>query len=156
MVNNRQQSKRTFNPNNSNKSIEIINMSDEELFNRYFIKDNGVAWLDDFNKLKIATNKNGDDVYPQILSFDIANNSMSTILSILHHRLLKMHTPNGYKFNVKNFMDDLETILKDNPDQTLEVTGTAKANEFIVQLSNFFVEALHNGVVYYRSSLSIN
>jgi len=148
--------KRTFDPNKSSKAIAMLNMSYEEVFERYFIDDNGVEWLADFNRIKVTTDRYGKDIYKQILAVDLSGLPMRLIVSIIQKRLLEAQKPDGYKFNAKNFMDDLEVILQENPTLTLEAIGnTEEGKKFAVQLSNFFVDVLRNGLVYYHTDLNV-
>ncbi len=146
--------KKAFDPNKSKRATTLMNMSDEQLFKRYFIVDNGIAWINDFNRIKDEEDKNGNDRYPKTYSLSLAGRPLDVICSIIHRRLLETYTPNGYKFNSRNFIEDLESILNDNVLESLKATGTAKENEFIVQLSNFFVETIHKGLIYQQSLLA--
>lgn len=145
------QIKKAFDPNKSGRATALMNMSDSQLFNRYFMYDNGVDWIDDFNNIKSEVKPDGSDKYPKIYSLSLAGHPLSVLCTIIHKRLLEPYAPLGYKFNSKNFVEDLESILNDNTLQSLNASGTAKANEFIVQLSNFFVETICKGLMYHQS-----
>lgn len=148
--------KRTFEPNKSSKARAMLNMSDEEVFKRYFIADNGVEWLADFNRIKVSTDKYGNDIYKQILYVDHDGKAMPLIVSIIEKRFLEAQKPNGYKFNAKNFMDDLEVLLQEHPILTIEASkDTEEGRKFAVQLSNFFRDVLSNGLLYYHSALNV-
>ena len=145
------QIKKAFEPNKSSRAVALMNMSDEDLFNRYFMFDDGIEWIDDFNRIKREDNESRKDKYKKVYSLSLARRPLDVICTIVHKRLLETYTPNGYKFNSRNFIEDLESILNDNVLQSLNAAGTAKENEFIVQLSNFFVETIYKGLSYHQT-----
>ena len=145
--------KKAFDPTKSKRAVTLMNMSDEKLFRRYFMIDNGVPWINDFNDIKDEEDDKGNDKYPKVYSLSLARRPLDVICTIVHKRLLETYTPNGYKFNSRNFIEDLESILNDNVLQSLNAAGTAKENEFIVQLSNFFVETISRGLIHKQSLL---
>ena len=132
---------KAIDPNKSIRANRLMGLTDKEIFNRYFIKDNGVEWLDDFNALKNMTDTNGKDVYRKTVS--LLGQPLRLICTILQKRLLEEYTPVGYKFNAKSFIEDLEALLNDNPNQSRETAVSQKANEFTIQLSNFLVETVY-------------
>lgn len=144
---------KAFDPNKSIRANRLMGLTDKEIFNRYFIKDNGVEWLDDFNALKNMTDTNGKDVYRKTVS--LLGQPLRLICTILQKRLLEEYTPVGYKFNAKSFIEDLEALLNDNPNQSRETAVSQKANEFTIQLSNFLVETVNRGITY-QSGFSVD
>ena len=142
-----------FDPSKSAKAQELLNMSPRAIFERYFVYDNNVSWIEDFNREKNATvlNNPEKDAYPLITS--IIGQPLNVICSIIHKTLFA-YIPVGYKLNSKNIIKDLEVVLSENMNETRKAAVTKKATPFIWQLAQFFVEIYNQGIEY-KSSLNV-
>ena len=138
---------KAFDPYKSNRAREMMNMSSREVFERYFVKDNNISWIEDFDNEKNETIFNNEErnAYPFVTS--IVGEPLNVICSIIH-KTLNAYIPKGYKLNSKAIVTDLETILSENMNETRKAAVTKKASRFIWQLSHFFVEIYNKGIEY--------
>lgn len=146
-------SEKVFDPNKSAKARELMRMSPRALFERYFVYDNHVSWIVDFNNEKNATilNNPEKDAYPLISS--IVGEPLNVICSIIH-KTLNAYIPQGYKLNSKAIITDLEAILSENMNETRKAAVTKKASPFIWQLARFSVTIYNQGIEY-KAGLTI-
>ena len=144
---------KVFDPNKSNKAREMMNMSSRAVFERYFVKDNNVSWIEDFNNEKNETIFNNEErnAYPLITS--IVGEPLNVICSIIH-KTLNAYIPKGYKLNSKTIIKDLEGILSENMNETRKAAVSKQATPFIWQLARFTVEVFNQGIEY-KSGLSV-
>ena len=157
---------KAFEPNKSSRAVALTNMSDEDIFNRYFIFDDGVAWRVDLNRIKSEITNSGEHKYPKTYSLSLPKNIyssnpleskslLSAMYTIINGKIVEPFTPTGYKFNAQNFVEDLEAILNENPLHSLEALDVSKARMFVVQLSIFFNDTISRGLIH-QQSLSNN
>ena len=144
---------KAFDPTKSKKARELMNMSSQAVFERYFVKDNNVSWVEDFNNEKNETVFNNEEknAYPFVTS--IVGEPLNVICSIIH-KTLNAYIPKGYKLNAKAMITDLEAILSENMNETRKAAVTKKATPFIWQLSVFSVE-IYNKRIEYCSGYSV-
>lgn len=144
---------KAFDPNNSKRATELMSMSSRAVFERYFVADNKVSWIEDFNNEKNETVSNNPekDAYPLISS--IVGEPLNVICSIIHKRI-SAFVPVGYKLNSKAIIKDLEVILSENMNETRKAAVSQQATPFIWQLAQFSVEIYNQGIEY-KSGLSI-
>lgn len=138
---------KVFDPYKSRKSREMMNMTPRAVFERYYVADNNVSWIEDFNNEKNETIFNNEErsAYPFVTS--IVGEPLNVICSIIH-KTLNAYIPAGYKLNSKAIITDLETILAENMNETRKAAVTKKSTPFIWQLSRFSVEIFNKGIEY--------
>lgn len=155
---------RTFDPALSITSLKIMNLSDKEIFARYFIKNDNASLFDDFKREINSKNNEGQPLYPETFNFNSKkikvnpegkplNNQhapLSVICSIIDKESCN-EIPVEYKLNSKALLEDLENILIENPDVNLDNYPNQKLNAFTVQLSLFLVEKINLGIDYIKS-----
>ena len=144
---------KAFDPYKSKKARELMNMSSRAVFERYFVEDDNVSWIEDFNKEKNETVFNNEErnAYPFVTS--IVGEPLNVICSIIH-KTLNAYIPRGYKLNSKAIITDLEAILSENMNETRKAAVSKKASPFIWQLSRFSVEIYNKGIEY-KSDLTV-
>lgn len=138
---------RIFDPQNSTRGKALLNATPQQLFERYFTKDNNVSWLKDFNT-ELNKEQPGDPnsyLYPYLVS--LIGEALNFIPSYLHRKVNK-YIPAGYKLNAGAVARDVEAILQENPNQTRMASTNNKANKFIVEVMEFCVERFNKGLDY--------
>lgn len=144
---------KAFDPTKSATSLKLMNMSDEEIFQRYFKKDNGIDWVSDFEDEINRRDKDKKDVYPRIVTF--LGQPLDVICSIINNFIYE-YLPGEYKLNSKAFAQDLENILLENTKFSRETASTAETNEFTVQVATFFKKMINKGIDYTDSLTASN
>lgn len=136
---------KVFDPYKSSKAKEMMKMSSRELFERYFVVDNKVSWIVDLNREKNATKFNNPekDAYPLIIS--IMGQPLNYIFSQIHKKL-SPYIPEGYKWNAKAIMTDLEALLAENVKETRRAAVSKETSPYIAEIADFLVKVYDNGI----------
>lgn len=137
--------KRAFDPALSATSVRMMNMSDKEIFQRYFVKNNNVSWVEDFNDQINLQDNNKKDVYPRIVT--LLGRPLNIICSIIN-KFACEYIPADYKLNARTVAQDLESILLENTKGSRDTSSSAEENAFIVQLARFFNQTINKGIDY--------
>lgn len=134
-----------FDPEKSQRASYLNNLSDKELFQRYFVRDNNISWVDDLNEEKERTLVSNPEknVYPLTLS--IFGQPLNYFCALIHKKIAPF-APSGYKLNAKSILEDLEAMLSENKNETRKVAVSGKTSLFIVQIANFTLELHDRGI----------
>lgn len=136
---------KAFDPTKSATASKMMNMTEKEVFERYFVKNNNVFWVDDFNQEKYSKNRNEEDLYPKTLT--LLGQPLNVICTIIN-KFTCQYLPAEYKLNSKSLLEDMEAILVENPRDARNTAATGEANEFTVQFGRFFTQILNKGLDY--------
>lgn len=117
------------------------NKSNEEIFNRYFIKGS----KEDFKKDIFTELDTNSDNYPLLCS--LVGDNLSYILSKLK-RTMNPYIPTGYKINTKSLATDVEALLTENKAQVGRAVAQRKPNQYIVEVCGHMIEIMLRGLGY--------
>ena len=136
-----------FDPEKSARARMLNNLSQKELFNRYYMTDNGVSWLKNLNtELNKTKPQNSDeDLYPYLVS--LIGKALDFIPSYINKKMMPF-IPKNYKLNAAAIARDIEAVLAENIAETRAASRANKANSYIVEAMEFFVERLNDGLNY--------
>ena len=128
-----------FDPNASTTAKKLDELSNKELFDRYFIPTDDNNWgiakdatdavasryknLNKYKYEKVRT-LNGDPLNYFVTTLD---NNVTTYI------------PEGYKFNMEAIIADLEKILCENVEHTRTISRTKQVDFFLKELSTYFM-----------------
>ena len=126
----------TFDPKKTKTSRELSNMTGKELFERYFVEDNGTTWSADFRRERCRVEEN-QVMYPRINS--LQGVPLQAIVTEINLSAAGI-APLGYKLNGPALVRDLEAILTENVKETTEAVKekfNKNVTKFILDLSSF-------------------
>lgn len=137
-----------FIPDNSAVARKLDNMSDQELFERYFVPTNNPNWdirkdASDVVNVKIPKTEK----YKYAKTVSVSGEPLDYFVAVLSNRL-NTYIPNGYKLNMLNIIEDFENILIENSEQARDVSRTKKVNRFLYDVTRYFVDLCNLGLDY--------
>ena len=145
--------KKAFDPDKTETSRKLSRMSGQELFERYFVEENGTEWFKDFRNERCKIEEN-HPLYPRINS--LQGTPLQAIIRGFHIDVAGI-APLGYKLNGSILVKDLEAILSENLTQTTEAVKSKlnkePATPFIIELTTFLSQRCVEGIAYYNSLL---
>lgn len=146
-----------FDPEKSPTAQKILQMSDKELFDRYFVRAQNSNW-DIVNEYsteldKFVPNSANKSLYPKALSW--RGTPMNFIITNLHGDV-EPYIPQNYKFNMKSILSDVERILGENMEfaqyvSKIKRSDSFSAKGFVAQLADFLSEKCLDGLSYINS-----
>lgn len=136
-----------FNPLKSKTAMMLINMSNEMLYRRYFIKNpTKVSTLsqdlyNDFNTyVDDSATRKSNFKYPLIASLMGVNlDEFATNLAIKVDSIL---CADGLKLNSTRVCDDFEAILSENIKETTRSSTSNVVTDYIKQINSFLTKLL--------------
>lgn len=133
---------------NSAAAKRIDALSDQELFERYFMPTNNPNWKitdDSMNALRLKDEKT--DRYRFEKSRSIMGSPFDYFVTALYLRIVT-YIPQGYKLNMANIVYDFETILAENSEQARTIAKTKEVTDFLYDLTRNFTDLANRGLDY--------
>ena len=131
-----------FDPEQSKMASYLSNLTDKQLFERYFTKDNGVSWKEDFEDLLNSFTNENKEEYVYSLAVSLQGKALNDFVSVINLYVPQKLVPKGYKLNSKALLEDYEKILAENPKRTHEASIKSrtenKATLYVTQIDDFF------------------
>lgn len=135
-----------FNRENSATAKRLSEMSDRQLFNRYFLPTNDNSWTPRDEAMKALSIKIPNS--PRFKCEKVRSLSgppLDYFVAGLNIDLMGWVT-DGYKFNLANIMEDFELILGENWEHARTVARTKTTDIFIEEVLRFIEEHIQLGI----------
>lgn len=145
----------------SKRGKALLALSNEALFDRYVIDDNGkTSFQDDFNKVLITPKDpnnpdNGENKYTLTGSIRAGGmlTAIFTDLNMFYNGPLGL---SGYKLNAAAIISDMEDMLRANQSAVISAVSNQDMNDYIFSLQDTLYELCGRALSYINEINEIN